>query len=110
MRHLSSEEVSVFTYEDWLSRTRGPRRTVDCEMAAVVDEEVMVELTTYIIQVKTSDNAGRPAAQLHFAFVCLWLRTQVRKHRRGPRVDPALQKLVTHLCVALVHTRRGSRP
>ncbi|CAF95583.1 unnamed protein product, partial [Tetraodon nigroviridis] len=58
MRNLSSEEVSVFTYEDWLSRTRGPKRTLICEMAAVVDEEVMVELTTYIIQVKTSDNAG----------------------------------------------------
>ncbi|XP_056875603.1 lipoxygenase homology domain-containing protein 1 [Takifugu flavidus] len=58
MRNLSSEEVSVFTYEEWLSRTRGPKRTVICEMAAVVDEEVMVELTTYIIQVKTSDNAG----------------------------------------------------
>lgn len=64
MRNLSSEEVSVFTYEDWLSRTRGPKRTIICEMAAVVDEEVMVELTTYIIQVKTGDNAGRPAAQL----------------------------------------------
>lgn len=65
MRNLSSEEVSVFTYEDWLSRTRGPKRTVTCEMAAVVDEEVMVELTTYILQVKTSDNAGRPVTRLH---------------------------------------------
>lgn len=64
MRNLSSEEVSVFTYDDWLSRTRGPKRAVICEMAAVVDEEVMVELTTYIIQVKTSDISGRPAAQL----------------------------------------------
>lgn len=64
VRNLSSEEVSVFTYEDWLSRTRGPKRTVICEMAAVVDEEVMVELTTYIVQVKTSDSAGRPAVQL----------------------------------------------
>lgn len=64
MRNLSTEEVSVFTYEDWLSRMRGPRRTLICEMAAVVDEEVMVELTTYIIQVKTSDSTGRPAARL----------------------------------------------
>lgn len=64
MRNLSTEEVSVFTYEDWLSRMRGPRRTLICEMAAVVDEEVMVELTTYIIQVKTSDSTGRPAAWL----------------------------------------------
>lgn len=58
MRHLTTEEVSVFTYEEWLSRTRGPKRTMICEMAAVVDEELMVELTTYIIQVKTSDVAG----------------------------------------------------
>uniref|UniRef100_A0A4W6C1W7 Lipoxygenase homology PLAT domains 1 n=1 Tax=Lates calcarifer TaxID=8187 RepID=A0A4W6C1W7_LATCA len=58
MRNLTTEEVSVFTYEEWLSRTRGPKRTMICEMAAVVDEEVMVELTTYIIQVKTSDVAG----------------------------------------------------
>lgn len=58
MRNLTTEEVSVFTYEEWLSRTRGPKRTMICEMAAVVDEEMMVELTTYIIQVKTSDIAG----------------------------------------------------
>uniref|UniRef100_A0A3P8UHJ0 Lipoxygenase homology PLAT domains 1 n=1 Tax=Cynoglossus semilaevis TaxID=244447 RepID=A0A3P8UHJ0_CYNSE len=58
MRNLTTEEVSVFTYEDWLSKTRGPKRTMICEMAAVVDEEIMVELTTYIVQVKTSDVAG----------------------------------------------------
>lgn len=59
MRNLTTEEVSVFTYEEWLSRIRGPKRTMICEMAAVVDEETMVELTTYIIQVKTSDVAGK---------------------------------------------------
>ncbi|XP_014324136.2 lipoxygenase homology domain-containing protein 1 [Xiphophorus maculatus] len=58
MRDLSTEEVYVFTYEEWLSRTRGPKRTMICEMPAVVDDEVMVELTTYIIQVKTSDVSG----------------------------------------------------
>ncbi|XP_061887966.1 lipoxygenase homology domain-containing protein 1-like [Entelurus aequoreus] len=58
MRNLTTEEVSVFTYEEWLSRTRGPKRTMICEMAAMVDEEMMVELTTYVIQVKTSDVAG----------------------------------------------------
>lgn len=70
MRNLTTEEVSVFTYEEWLSRTRGPKRTMICEMAAVVDEEVMVELTTYIIQVKTSDVAGKsstPAGCCHLA-------------------------------------------
>ncbi|XP_032395727.1 lipoxygenase homology domain-containing protein 1 isoform X1 [Etheostoma spectabile] len=58
MRNLATEEVSLFTYEEWLSRTRGPKRTMICEMAAVVNEEMMVEPTTYIVQVKTSDNAG----------------------------------------------------
>ncbi|XP_056288043.1 lipoxygenase homology domain-containing protein 1-like isoform X2 [Pseudoliparis swirei] len=58
MRNLTTEEVSSFTYEEWLSRTRGPKRTMLCEMAAVVDEELMVELTTYTVQVKTSDSAG----------------------------------------------------
>lgn len=64
MRNLTTEEVSVFTYEGWLSRTHGPKRTLICEMAAVVDEEVMVEVTTYIVQVKTSDVAGRFSTQL----------------------------------------------
>nr|XP_057920226.1 lipoxygenase homology domain-containing protein 1 isoform X2 [Doryrhamphus excisus] len=58
MRNLTTEEVSVFTYEEWLSRTRGPKRTMICELGAMVDEEMMVELTTYVIQVKTSDVAG----------------------------------------------------
>lgn len=62
MRNLTTEEVSVFTYEEWLSKTRGPKRTMICEMPAVVDEEVMVELTTYTIQVKTSDVAGKSTA------------------------------------------------
>uniref|UniRef100_A0AAQ5YJ88 PLAT domain-containing protein n=1 Tax=Amphiprion ocellaris TaxID=80972 RepID=A0AAQ5YJ88_AMPOC len=56
--NYNTGEVSVFTYEDWLSKTHGPKRTMICEMAAVVDEEVMVELTTYIIQVRTSDVAA----------------------------------------------------
>lgn len=64
MRNLTTEEVCVFTYEEWLSRTRGPKRAVICEMAAVVDEEVMVEYTTYIIQVKTGDVAGKSRKRL----------------------------------------------
>ena len=63
-RNLTTEEVSVFSYGDWLSRTKGSKRTMVCEMAAVVDEEEMVELTTYTIQVKTSDVAGQSDAML----------------------------------------------
>lgn len=66
MRNLTTEAVSVFTYEEWLSRTRGPKRTTICEMAAVVDEEMMVELSTYIIQVKTSDVGGNSSSPTDF--------------------------------------------
>lgn len=70
MRNLTTEEVYVFTYEEWLSKTKGPKRTKVCELPAVVDDEEMVEKTTYIIQVKTSDVAGRWS--LHDAHVTLW--------------------------------------
>ncbi|XP_056433977.1 lipoxygenase homology domain-containing protein 1 [Gadus chalcogrammus] len=55
LRNLTTEEECLFTYEDWLSRTLGPKHTLVSEMAAVVDGEEMVELTEYIINVKTSD-------------------------------------------------------
>ncbi|XP_075955405.1 lipoxygenase homology domain-containing protein 1 isoform X1 [Anarhichas minor] len=58
MRNLNTEEMYLFTYENWLSKTKGPKRTKVCELAAVVDEEEMVERTTYIIQVQTSDAVG----------------------------------------------------
>lgn len=54
----------MFTNENWLSKTKGPKRTKICELAAVVDEEEMVERTTYIIQVQTSDIKGG-SQQLH---------------------------------------------
>ncbi|XP_041854417.1 lipoxygenase homology domain-containing protein 1 isoform X1 [Melanotaenia boesemani] len=58
MRNLITEEEYLFAYENWLSNTKGPKRTKVCELAAVVDEEEMVEKTTYIIQVQTSDVGG----------------------------------------------------
>lgn len=58
MRNLTTEDTYVFTYENWLSKTKGPKRTKVCELAAVVDEEEMVEQTSYIIQVQTSDVGG----------------------------------------------------
>lgn len=77
MRNLTTEEVSVFTYEEWLSRTRGPKRTMICEMAAVVDEEVMVEDTTYTIQVKTGDVAGLKPFILIKLLVCKRCRRDI---------------------------------
>ncbi|KAG7271688.1 hypothetical protein CRUP_025549 [Coryphaenoides rupestris] len=58
MRNLITEDVYTFSYENWLSRTRGPKRTKVCELAAVVDDEEMVDRTTYTIQVATSDIGG----------------------------------------------------
>lgn len=45
-------------YEDWLSHTYGPKRTLVCEMPAIIDDEEVVQLTTYSIAVKTSDLTG----------------------------------------------------
>ncbi|KAK1893100.1 Lipoxygenase like domain containing protein 1 [Dissostichus eleginoides] len=58
MRNLNTEDTYLFTYENWLSKTKGPKRIKVCELGAVVDEEEMVEKTTYIIQVQTSDVGG----------------------------------------------------
>lgn len=58
MHNLETDEVALFVYEDWLSRSYGPNRTLVCEMAAIIDDEEVVQLTTYTIAVKTSDLAG----------------------------------------------------
>ncbi|XP_071750893.2 lipoxygenase homology domain-containing protein 1 [Centroberyx gerrardi] len=70
MRNLTTEEVYSFTYENWLSKTKGPKRVKLCELAAVVDEEEMVEKTTYTIQVQTGDlgGAGTDANVFFMAF------------------------------------------
>ncbi|KAF7667477.1 hypothetical protein LDENG_00061370 [Lucifuga dentata] len=58
MRNLITEEVYEFTYENWLSKSKGPKRTKVCELAAVVNGEEMVDTTTYIINVQTGDVGG----------------------------------------------------
>ncbi|KAK1803299.1 hypothetical protein P4O66_004083 [Electrophorus voltai] len=57
LHNLETDEEATFTCEEWLSHTYGPARTLVCEMPAVIDEEEMVERTTYTISVKTSDAA-----------------------------------------------------
>lgn len=69
MRNPITEEVSVFTYEDWLSKMKGPKTTKVCELPAMMDDEEMVKKTTYIIQVKTSDIAGR--LHVYVFFFCM---------------------------------------
>ncbi|XP_073445861.1 lipoxygenase homology domain-containing protein 1 isoform X1 [Dendrobates tinctorius] len=58
LKNTVTEEETSFTYGEWLSKTKGEKRSLSCELAAVVDEEEMVETTTYIIQIKTSDVSG----------------------------------------------------
>ncbi|XP_067279249.1 lipoxygenase homology domain-containing protein 1-like isoform X2 [Pseudorasbora parva] len=58
LHNLQTDEVALFTYEEWLSRSYGPKRTLICEMTAVIDDEEMVELTIYTVSVKTSDATG----------------------------------------------------
>ncbi|XP_059505870.1 lipoxygenase homology domain-containing protein 1 [Stegostoma tigrinum] len=58
MLNQATQEVTTFSYNDWLSKTRGTKRSTICELAAVIGDEVMMENTTYIITVKTSDVAG----------------------------------------------------
>ncbi|XP_075441794.1 lipoxygenase homology domain-containing protein 1 isoform X2 [Ascaphus truei] len=58
MKNMVTEDETTFTYEEWLSKSKGDKKTLTCEMAAVVDDEEMVDTTTYIIQVKTSDVSG----------------------------------------------------
>ncbi|XP_025021880.1 lipoxygenase homology domain-containing protein 1 [Python bivittatus] len=58
MKNLTTQEVTTFTYSDWLSKQWGDNLTLECEIAAMIDNELMMEYTTYIIQVKTSDIGG----------------------------------------------------
>ncbi|KAK9954997.1 hypothetical protein ABG768_014905 [Culter alburnus] len=55
LHNLQTDEVALFTYEEWLSRSYGPNRTLICEMPAMINDEEMVELTIYTVSVKTSD-------------------------------------------------------
>ncbi|XP_055036930.2 lipoxygenase homology domain-containing protein 1 [Misgurnus anguillicaudatus] len=58
LHNLQTDEVSLFVYEEWLSRSYGPKRTLVCEMPAIINDEEMVEYTIYTVSVKTSDATG----------------------------------------------------
>ena len=47
----------MFYYGDWLSQRKG-KKTLVCEMCAVIDGEEMMEWTSYTVSVKTSDLLG----------------------------------------------------
>ncbi|XP_072215279.1 lipoxygenase homology domain-containing protein 1 [Excalfactoria chinensis] len=58
MRNLTNQEVATFTYGDWLSKVKNAKGSLVCEMPAMINDEQMMEDTTYTIQVKTSDIGG----------------------------------------------------
>nr|XP_021394578.1 lipoxygenase homology domain-containing protein 1 [Lonchura striata domestica] len=58
LKNLTNQEVATFTYGDWLSKLKNATGSLVCEMPAVVNDEQMMEDTTYTLQVKTSDIGG----------------------------------------------------
>ncbi|XP_048360273.1 lipoxygenase homology domain-containing protein 1 [Sphaerodactylus townsendi] len=55
MKNLTTQEVTTFTYSEWLSTELGENRTLEWEMPAVINGEQMMKYTNYTVQVKTSD-------------------------------------------------------
>ncbi|XP_053910565.1 lipoxygenase homology domain-containing protein 1 [Cuculus canorus] len=58
LRNLANQEVATFTYGGWLSKLKNEKGSLVCEMPAVINDEQMMEDTTYTLQVKTSDVGG----------------------------------------------------
>ncbi|NWR04440.1 LOXH1 protein, partial [Paradoxornis webbianus] len=58
LKNLTNQEVATFTYGDWLSKLKNAKGSLVCEMPAVINDEQMMEDTTYTLQVKTSDIGG----------------------------------------------------
>ncbi|XP_062369972.1 lipoxygenase homology domain-containing protein 1 [Cinclus cinclus] len=58
LKNLTNQEVATFTYGDWLSKLKNDKGSLVCEMPAVINDEQMMEDTTYTLQVKTSDIGG----------------------------------------------------
>lgn len=54
----------MFYYGDWLSQRKG-KKTLVCEMCAVIDGEEMMEWTSYTVSVKTSDILGESEGPSH---------------------------------------------
>nr|XP_009664467.1 PREDICTED: lipoxygenase homology domain-containing protein 1 [Struthio camelus australis] len=58
LKNLTNQEVATFTYGEWLSKLKNATGSLVCEMPAMINDEQMMEDTTYTIQVKTSDVGG----------------------------------------------------
>uniref|UniRef100_A0A8C3EMU7 Lipoxygenase homology PLAT domains 1 n=1 Tax=Corvus moneduloides TaxID=1196302 RepID=A0A8C3EMU7_CORMO len=58
LKNLTNQEVATFTYGDWLSKLKNDKGSLVSEMPAFINDEQMMEDTTYTLQVKTSDIGG----------------------------------------------------
>lgn len=58
LKNLTNQEVATFTYGEWLSKLKNDNGSLECEMPAVINDNQMMEDTTYTLQVKTSDVGG----------------------------------------------------
>uniref|UniRef100_F6ZI00 Lipoxygenase homology PLAT domains 1 n=1 Tax=Equus caballus TaxID=9796 RepID=F6ZI00_HORSE len=57
LKNMNTGDLTMFYYGDWLSQRKG-KKTLVCEMCAVIDGEEMMEWTSYTVSVKTSDILG----------------------------------------------------
>ncbi|XP_062056258.1 lipoxygenase homology domain-containing protein 1 isoform X3 [Lepus europaeus] len=57
LKNMNTGDLTMFYYGDWLSQRKG-KKTLVCEMCAVIDGEEMMEWTSYTVTVKTSDILG----------------------------------------------------
>uniref|UniRef100_A0A7N5JZM6 Lipoxygenase homology PLAT domains 1 n=1 Tax=Ailuropoda melanoleuca TaxID=9646 RepID=A0A7N5JZM6_AILME len=57
LKSMNTGDLTMFYYGDWLSQRKG-KKTLVCEMCAVIDGEEMMEWTSYTVSVKTSDILG----------------------------------------------------
>lgn len=57
LKNMNTGDLTMFYYGDWLSQRKG-KKTLVCEMCAVINGEEMMEWTSYTVSVKTSDILG----------------------------------------------------
>ncbi|XP_062933380.1 lipoxygenase homology domain-containing protein 1 isoform X3 [Cynocephalus volans] len=57
LKNMNTGDLTMFYYGDWLSQRKG-KKTLVCEMCAVINEEEMMEWTSYTVTVKTSNVLG----------------------------------------------------
>ncbi|KAB0405387.1 hypothetical protein E2I00_012493, partial [Balaenoptera physalus] len=67
LKNMNTGDLTMFYYGDWLSQRKG-KKTLVCEMCAVIDGEEMMEWTSYTVSVKTSDILERSLHSLRLEF------------------------------------------